>query len=515
MSVKPVAMMASSALLLVALSGLGAAAPNAATARINGSVHYGGTLNVGVDSGFVTLDPALSSALIDRQAMINIFDPLLKLSPRMTIEPNLVTSWNITNGGKTYTLTLRKGVKFQDGTPFNAQAVIYNWRWEMNPANASPRLSNLTLVSSLSAPNSHTVVVNLKSPFSAFLSLLAGRTGMINSPSAMQKEGANYPSHPVGAGPFKVQSWNPEGNLVLVKNPYYWQKGKPYLNKVVYTPINEPIQEYNALITGQENLIDFVPYQDVNTLKDQRNIHWQVMAGLGYNAMELNTATGPLKNWHNRAAINYAINRKALINLIYFGHTKPAYEEYPPSSWAYNSSLQIPYSVADAKQQLKLAGDPQGFTITLQMDNNSTNEQMGEAIQSELAKVGITVKLDPLDFTTLLENGVNGNYQMNILGWSGRPDPDQNAYAFDVTGGSFNYPKYSNPQVNQLLTKAREVQSHSQRKVLYNKAAQILLQQAPYVFIAYTPIIQAWSTSLHGFKEYPDDLMRLVNVWMK
>ena len=385
----------------------------------------------------------------------------------------------------------------------------------MDPANASPQASSLTLVSSMSAPNSHTVVVNLKSPFSAFLSLLTDRLGMINSPTAMQKEGSSYASHPVGAGPFEVKSWNTEGNLVLVKNPHYWQKGKPYLNKVVYTPIVQPTQEYNALLTGQESLIDYVAYQDVNTLKNQPNIHSQVMAGLGYNAMELNTASGPLQNWHNRSAINYAINRQALINLIYFGHTHAAYEEYPPSSWAYNSSVKVPYSLTDAKKQLKLAGDPKGFTVTLQMENNSVNEQMGEAIQSELAKVGITVKLDPLDFTTLLENGVNGNYQMNILGWSGRPDPDQNAYAFDVTGGSFNYPKYSNPQVDQLLAKAREAKSQAQRKVLYNQVAQIILQQAPYVFIAYTPVIQAWSTSVHGFKVYPDDLMRLVNVWMK
>ena len=114
MSVKPVAMMASSALLLVALSGLGAAAPSAATMHGNSSIHTGGTLNVGVDSDFVTLNPAMSSSLIDRQALVNIFDPMLTLTPQMDIKPNLVTNWKITNGGKTYTLTLRQGVKFQD-----------------------------------------------------------------------------------------------------------------------------------------------------------------------------------------------------------------------------------------------------------------------------------------------------------------------------------------------------------------------------------------------------------------
>lgn len=515
MSVRGVITVASSALLLGTLVGPGVSAATHTAAFHKGrKVHYGGTLNVGIDSAFVTLNPAMSSALIDRQAYINIFDPLLKLSPNMKIQPNLVTHWKITNRGKTYTLFLRHGVKFQDGTPFNAQAIAYNFRWDLNPKNASPRRSNLQLITGMRTPNPYVLVVNLKARFAPFLSVLAGRAGMINSPTAMRKEGKNYQDHPVGTGPFEVVSWNPQGNLVLKKNPHYWQKGKPYLNRVVYTPIIQPTQEYNALLTGQVSLIDSVPYQDVIAAKHQPGIHSQVMNGLGYSSLELNTTSGPLRNFHNRSAINLAINRKALIRLIYFGHTRPAYSEYPPSSWAYNPKLTSPYSVADAKKQLRLAGDPKGFSVTLQMANNSTDQQMGQAIQSELAKVGIKVKLEPLDFTTLLENGVKGNYQMNILGWSGRVDPDQNSYAFDTTGGSFNFPRYSNPQVNKFLLQARESQSIKQRARLYNDAAKILLQQAPYVFIAYTPVIQAWSTSVHGYREYPDDLMRLANVWI-
>lgn len=515
MSVKGVVTVASSTFLLAALIGPGVSAASRVPAvhKVT-KAHYGGTLNVGINSDFVTLNPAMSSALIDRQAFINIFDPLLKLSPNMKIQANLVTHWKITNGGKTYTLFLRHGVKFQDGTPFNAQAIVYNFRWDLNPANASPRSTNLELISGMRTPNPYELVVNLKAPFAPFLSVLAGRAGMINSPTAMLKEGKNYQDHPVGTGPFEVVSWDPQGNLVLKKNPHYWQKGKPYLNRIVYTPIIQPTQEYNALLTGQVGLVDSVPYQDVNTIKHQPGIHSQVMSGLGYNSLELNTTSGPLRNFHNRSAINLAINRQALIRLIYFGHTRPAYSEYPPSSWAYNPHLKSPYSIADAKKQLKLAGDPKGFSVTLQMANDSTDEQMGQAIQSELGKVGIKVKLEPLDFTTLLENGVNGNYQMNILGWSGRVDPDQNAYAFDTTGGSFNFPKYSNPVVNRFLLQARESQNQAVRARLYNDTAKILLQQAPYVFIAYTPVIQAWSNKVHGFREYPDDLMRLTNVWI-
>lgn len=457
----------------------------------------------------------MSSALIDRQAFINIFDPLLKLSPKMQVQPNLITKWKITNGGKTYIFTIRKGVKFQDGTAFNSQAIVYNWKWDMNPKNASPRATNLDLVQSLQTPNPYTLIVHLKAPYAAFLSVLTGRTGMINSPTAMRKEGANYSSHPVGEGPFSVVSWNPQGNLVLKRNPYYWQKGLPYLNKVIYTPITDPQQEYNSLITGQTQLVDSVAYQFVATLPYNHSINSADMTGLGYSSMELNTTQGPLKNFHNREAIDYAINRAALIKLIYFGHTTPAYEEYPPSSWAYNKNVKVPFSDALARKALKLAGNAHGFSITLQGNNDPVTIQEMQAIQSELGKVGIKVTIQPVDFTTLLTNAIDGNYQANLLGWSGRPDPDQNAYEFDTTGGSFNDTRWSSPQENKLLLQARESTNIKVRAKLYNEAAQILLQQAPYIFLAYTPVIQAWSKNVMNYHAYPDDLMRLGSVWLK
>lgn len=505
----------------VALSGCGtssAQGTGAAThsgSAVTAAPVRGGTLNVGIDSDFVTLDPAMSSALIDRQAFINIFDPLLKLSPTMQVEPNLVTHWTVASGGTTYTLFLRHGVKFQDGTPFNAQAVIYNWQWEMNPANASPRLSDLSLVTHLAAPNPYEVVITLKAPYSAFLSVLTGRTGMISSPAAMKKWGSAYGLHPVGTGPFKFVQWIKNDHMILERNPLYWKKGQPYLNKIVYTPITNPVQEYNALVTGQVNVIDSVPYQDVNSLSSNSSLRYAHNAGLGYADMELNTQAAPLNNVHNREAIDYAINRQALNQLLYFGHAIPAYTQFSPATWAYDPHITIPFSDALAKAQLVKAGNPHGFSFTLLGENDPATVQEMEAIQSELAKVGINMKVEPVDFTTLLTDAINGNYQSDLLGWSGRPDPDQNSYAFDTTGGSFNDPRYSNPQVDSLLLKARESSSQAVRKQYYDEAATIVLHQAPYIFLEYTPVIQAWSPTVQGFQVYPDGLMRFSKTWIK
>lgn len=504
----------SSAVLLVAVAGCGSTTAKTGTPPAVTGSKLGGTLNVGIDSDFVTLSPAMSSALIDRQAFINIFDPLLKLTPSMAIKPNLVTHWNVSNGGKTYTLYLRHGVKFQDGTAFNAAAVVYNWKWEMNPKNASPRSSNLTLVQSLSTPNAHEVVVNLKSPEASFLSLLAGRTGMISSPAAMKQWGTSYGLHPVGTGPFKFVQWIKNDHMVLERNPHYWQKGLPYLSKIVYTPITSPLQEYNALVSGSEDIIDTVPYQEVSQLAANASLKHSQMSGLGYVDMEINTTKSPLNNVHNREAINYAVNREALNKLLYFGHAQPAYEEFPPSSWAYNANLKVPFSDTQAKQQLVKAGNPKGFSFTLLGSNDPVTVQEMEAIQSELAKVGITMHIEPVDFTTLLTDAIKGNYEADLLGWSGRPDPDQNSYAFDTTGGSFNDPRYSNKEVDSLLLKARETSSQGARAKLYNQAATIVLHQAPYIFLEYTPVIQAWSPKVKGFQSYPDALMRFATVQM-
>lgn len=506
------ALTTSSLIGIAALAGCGGTSTTAPPAH---SSKAGGSITVGVSSDFVTLSPAMSSALIDRQAFINIFDPLVKLSPKMALEPNLVVHWTVSNAGKTYTLYLRKGVRFQDGTPFNAAAVLYNWKWEMNPTNASPRRSNLALVKSLAAPNPYTIVVKLKAPFAPFLYVLAGRTGMISSPTAMKKWGSAYGLHPVGTGPFEFVKWVQNSYLKLKKNPHYWQAGRPYLNQVTYTPIVDPTQEFNALTTNQVQLVDGVPGQDVASLPTYSStIHYSISPGLGYADMELNTTVAPLNNVHNREAIDYAINRQAIIKLIYFGTATPAYSQFSPASWAYDPNIKIPFSDALAKAQLVKAGNPSGFSFTLLGNNDPVTLQEMQLIQSELAKVGIKVHLSPVDFTTLLTDAIKGNYQADLLGWSGRPSPDQNSYAFDTTGGSFNDPRYSNPEVNSLLLQAREASSQATAASLYHQVARIVLHDAPYIFLAYPDNIKAWSVSVHGYVNYADGLMRLKNVWV-
>jgi peptide/nickel transport system substrate-binding protein len=176
--------------------------PSSSNAQSTSAATKEKTLRVGIFTDFGTLNPAKSSLLIDEELYNNIYDPLIKMNKDGQLEPSLATKWTVSDDGKTYTFNLRNDVKFHDGTPFNAQAVIDNWNWIMDPKNASARASDLALVQELSAPDPYKLVVKFKTPFSPFLGTIADRTGMISSPTAMKKYGADYDLHPVGTGPF-------------------------------------------------------------------------------------------------------------------------------------------------------------------------------------------------------------------------------------------------------------------------------------------------------------------------
>jgi len=486
-----------------------AAVPASAAAPV-----HGGTLNVGVFSDFVTLDPMASGAVIDREALLNIYDSLVQYTPTGTIAPDLATSWSVSKNGLVYTFHLRHGVTFQDGTPFNAQAVVFNFNRDVNPKNASPRASSLADVTSAKAVGPYEVVYTLKAPFAPFLGIMAGRAGMMASPAAVKKYGAQFGQHPVGAGPFAFSSWVTGESLTLNANPHYWQKGKPYVSQVVFHVVSDPTVKLQSLETGQLQIIDSIAPQDISSAQTNKSIVFHISPETGWTAMFFNTTKAPFTNVHLREAVNFALNRAALNKVIYFNHAQPDYQQFAPSSWAYSKSVSTPYSIADAKAQLKMAGDPNGFTFTILGNNDPTTIQELQAIASQLAQAGITMKIQLVDAASDSAALLSGDFQASLDQWSGRYDPDQNSYAFDVTGGSFNYARFSNPNVDKILNTARLAQSQAERKTLYIELSKILLQQDPYIFLLYAPNDVALAHGVNGFTYFPDGLLRLGGVWL-
>jgi len=473
------------------------------------------TLNIGLSADPPKLDPSLSSALVDREVMINIYDTLLQLGSDNQIKPDLAKTYTVSPDGKTYTFTLQQGVTFQDGTPFNAAAVKFNLERDMT--KLSPRHSGLAAIASIDAPDDSTVVIHLKTPFSPLLSILTGRTGMMVSPTAVQKEGKDFVNNPVGTGPFQFKERVKGDHITLVKNSHYWQSGEPKFDTLTYKIFTDPNVEYMNLQSGAVQIVDAVPAQQLQSLAQNSAYTVVNKSGFGYQGIWLNVKSGPFTNQYLREAVDVAINRQTVVDVVLKGEGTPGYSPFSASSPAYNASEDTPPTpdAAKVKQLLTQGGQPNGFSFTMQIAASPVTAQMAQVIQSMLGQYGIKMEIQQLEFGTLLANSENGGFQALQLGWSGRLDPDQNIYSFFYTNGPLNSANFSNPQVDQLLDKARAESTMEQRAQTYAQVMDILHQQAPYVFLYHQHNVIAYTNKLQGFDYVSDGLIRAGNLSMK
>ncbi|MGH2448718.1 MAG: ABC transporter substrate-binding protein, partial [Chloroflexota bacterium] len=217
-------------------------------------------INIALVSDINTFDPAISSSYYDRQIMNNIYDKLFDLNSKGQIIPMLATGYTVSKNKKTYTLYLRKGVKFQDGTAFNAQAVKFNLDRYRLPSSA-PRATELSPVSGVSVAGKYVVKIHLSASFSPLISILTDRSGMMCSPKAVRSEGSNYALNPVGTGPFRLKSRIKGDSITLVRNNHYWRKGLPKAKEVVFKIFTDPNTQLVNLQSGQVDFIDTVTSQ--------------------------------------------------------------------------------------------------------------------------------------------------------------------------------------------------------------------------------------------------------------
>jgi peptide/nickel transport system substrate-binding protein len=481
----------------------------------------GGNIKVGLDSDVVTLDPLKSSAFVDRQVMLNIYDTLVRLDEHNTIVPDLATSWSNTSPTQ-LVFTLRTGVTFQDGTAFNANAVEFNINRILSTPT-SPRYSEISSVSSVVATDATHVQFNLKHPFSPLLATLTDRVGMMLSPTAVQKLGSNLANGPIGAGsgPFMFKEWVKGDHLTIERNPHYWTKDAqgnslPYLQSVRYVPITNESVRYSNLQTGNINVAEILGPNDVPSAKSNPSLVYKQIPGLSFFGIMLNTKVAPFNNVHIRRAIEWGVNRDEIVNTALKGIGVVAQDPLSPASWAYSSSLTpYSYNINTAKSELTQGGKASGVSFTLLIASGSPlNTEEAQFIQSELQPAGITANIKQETFATLLTDTNTFNFQAALLGWSGRPDPDGNMYSWFHTGGGNNNMQYSNPQVDALLEAARTSSEQAQRSSDYQQAEQLMLQDAPYVFLNYGVNMEATTTNIKNFTLLPTGIIEFANVYV-
>jgi peptide/nickel transport system substrate-binding protein len=468
-------------------------------------------LRIALNADPPKLDPHQSTALVDRQVFQSLFDKLVDFDKDLNVVAGLAETWNISPDGKTYTFSLRKGVKFHDGTPFNAEAVKYNFDRMMDPNFTSPRKSEIKAIDKVTVVDEFTVKLELKQPFAGLLATLADRAGMIVSPTAAKAAGVDFVNNPVGTGPFKFKERIKGDSITLVRNEDYWQKGLPKAAGIVYKTVTDENVKLVNLQSGQLDIIDTVPAAQVPQLKSDSRVKVSIGPSLQFQGLWINTTKPSLKDKRVRQAISYAIDREALVKVVFGETAVPATSPFAPGTPANEKKPTPARDVAKAKQLLAEAGQS-SLSLTLKIAPSPINQQIAQVVQNMLAEAGITITIEQQEFGQLLDQMGKKNYDLGQVGWSGRPDPDGNIYAFMITGDLNNYAGYSNAQVDKLLNDARIPSDMAQRKQMYAQIMQILDDEMPYVYLWHPRDVKGMGPTVQGYVAVPDGMIRTLNL---
>ncbi len=488
-----------------------------AATSVSAAPQRGGALRVGLNADPPNLDPHQSTAAVDRQVFQNLYDKLVDINQDLEIVPMLATSWQITDGGRTYTFKLRQGVVFHDGTPFNADAVKFNFERMLDKSFGSPRFNEVSLVTAVTAVDPYTVRITLDKPYSPFLAVLSDRAGMMVSPAAAQKVGKGLAREPVGTGPYKFVEKRPQERIVLERFDKHWDKSAGNVDRIIYRPFTDENARVANIRAGELDIIDQVAPTEIPKLRTDPVLRLLERSGLGWQGVWIMVAGPPFSNKLLRQALNATIDRRTLVNVVFGETAVPANGPFPPGMFTHPipANSRVPERNLDlARQKLRDAAMPNGFSFTLKITPGRVAQQIAQVIQSMAADAGIKVNIEIVEFGTILSQGDTHKFEAILLGWSGRPDPDGNIYGFFVTEGGLNNSAYSNPRVDTLLDAARILTTSEQRRRAYGDIMTVLDDELPYLFLYWPKEYKVLGPKLQGFVHVSDGMMRFRNTWL-
>ena len=488
-----------------------------------------GVLIVGQIAEPKSLDPAAVTAVNDFRILVNLYEGLVRYKPgTLEVEPQLATGWEISEDGTEYTFTLREGVTFHDGTPFNAEAVKFNFDRmldESHPFHDTgpfPLAFFFSSVEKTEVVDDMTVKFTLSAPYAPFLSNLAYPTGLMVSPAAVEAGGADFGRSPVGTGPFTFAEWRSNEAVVIEKNADYW--GEPAgTEAVVFRPITDANTRVAEMLAGGIDMMVEVPPTALGQFQGE-SFNVVEQAGPHVWFLILNAKEGPFADKLVRQAANYAINKEALVNNVLEGTAEVAAGPTPPAfAWAYNPDLEpYPYDPDKAKELLAEAG-AEGASLTFYVTEGGSGMldpiAMGTAMQADLEAVGFDVTIETYEWNTFLGEvnpGLEGKADMAEMAWMTN-DPDTLPFLALRTDawpdkGGFNSGYYSNPKVDELLEAARVATDQEERAALYKEMQVIVQEDAPWVFVANWKQNAVTSDRVENFALQPSFFLLLDDV---
>ena len=478
-------------------------------------------LRVGLAEDPDILDPSMARTYVGRIVFASICDKLFDIDDKLNIVPQLALGQETSADGKTMTIKLRPGVKFHDGEAMDAAAVKYSldrhlsWKF-------SVRKSELSSVESVEVVDPLTVRINLKAPFSPLLSQLTDRAGMMVSPKAAEAEGDRFGLKPVCAGPYKFVERVQQDRIVVEKFADYWNKDQVFIDKITYLPIVDGTVRLANLKSGGLDLIERVLATDIKSVRDNLKLKLSKAVSLGYVGVMLNLGNGPKannpfgKDARVRQAFELSIDREAINQVVFNGEFVPGNQWVSPQNSYYQEKFPIPKrDVAKAKALLKEAGVTTPLTLDFMVPNGPENRAVAEIMQSMAAEAGFDLKLRVTEFATSIKQAEEGDYQLYLFGWSGRADPDGNAFIIQACKASLNYAGYCDKDVDAWHLEARTKTDPAERKKAYEKITAKVLPEGDFLFLYHPQVLIAHTDRLDGYKQMPDGLVRVIGLKLK
>jgi peptide/nickel transport system substrate-binding protein len=490
-------------------------------AAITGSAQAQSHLRIGLAEDPDVLDPTLARTYVGRIVFSSICDKLFDIDEKLAIVPQLALSHETSADGKAVTIKLRPGVKFHDGEPLNAEAAKYSLERHLN-MKASFRKPEIASIDKVEIVDPLTIRLVLKEPFSPLLAQLTDRAGMVVSPKAAEAAGDKFGLKPVCAGPFKFVERVQQDRIVVEKFADYWNKDNVFIDKITYLPIVDGTVRLANLRSGGLDLIERVLATDIKTVRDNPKLKLSKAVQLGYLGLTMNLANGPKadnplgKDARVRRALELSIDREAVNQVVFNGEFVPGNQWINPQNPYYQQAFPIPKrDVAKAKALLKEAGVNGPITLDFMVPNGPETRAVAEVVQSMAAEAGFDLKIRVTEFATSIKQAEDGDFQLYLIGWSGRSDPDGNSFVFQTCNAPQNNGKYCDKEVDAAHAEARAKSGFAERKKFYEIVAKKFLAEGSILYLYHTQVLVAHSDKVEGYKQMPDGLIRVVGVKLK
>jgi peptide/nickel transport system substrate-binding protein len=475
----------------------------------------GGTLRAAFQNEWAGLDPHTVSSYSSYQILNNVLEGLTFYDNNLNLVPWLAESWEQSEDGLTWTFHLREGVLFHNGREMTADDVKWSFERLIDPATGAGNAARVgPPETQIEVIDTYTVAITHPEPFGIFPQSL----GFDKSTGIVAQESVNDQgiiTQPIGTGPFQIAEVEGTTRLVLEKHGDYWQTGVPYLDAIEIQPIPDDTVRETALLGGDVDWVLSIAPQNLASLQANPDVVVSTAPQLSYDYMGMNLTRPPFDDVRVRQAIALALDRGQIAEAGYFGLAETIQGPTGPGSPWYFDYTPYDRDVEQATALLAEAGYPDGFEMELLPTvQYGETVRAAQVIQQQLAEIGITASINAPEWTEWLELEGNFNYDAYICNWNGLIDADQYYFLQHKSDQVFNFTGYDNPEFDDLVTEARSISDFDERYQIYEQLNQILVDDAPYIYMYNKLEARAYAPNVKGFVTRSDQANNFWTVWL-